>query len=94
MQHISNSKRFIKQILYYINRYYSEKNIKDHTPIAGLSFDAIHLHVNVYGTYEKLELEVISEFLDKNMFPEGIIFFALIHNFCPLVIFEPSSLIM
>ena len=67
MQHISNSKRFIKQILYYINRYYSEKNIKDHTPIAGLSFDAIHLHVNVYGTYEKLELEVISEFLDKNM---------------------------
>jgi len=36
-------------------------------PIAGLSFDAIHHHINVYGSYEKLELDVISEFLDKNL---------------------------
>ena len=67
MKYSGNSKRFIKQTLYYINRYYSEKHIKDHVPIAGLSFDAIHHHINVYGTYEKLELDIVSEFLDKKM---------------------------
>jgi FkbM family methyltransferase len=67
MKYSSSSKRFFKQILYYFNRYYSEKNIKEYKPIAGLSFDAIHHHINVYGTYEKLELDVIDEFIDKNM---------------------------
>ncbi len=67
MKYSSSSKRFFQQILYYINRYYSEKHIKDHIPITGLSFDAIHHHINIYGTYEKLELDIISEFLDKNM---------------------------
>ena len=67
MKYSGSSKRFIKQILFYVNRYYSEKNIKDHAPIAGLSFDVIHNHINVFGTYEKLELDIISEFLDKKM---------------------------
>jgi len=62
-----NEKRFFKQLIYYLNSFYSKQNIKKFSPLAGFSFDAIHHHVNIFGAYELQELLVIKEFLKQNL---------------------------
>lgn len=66
MRYKFNDKRFFKQFIYYINRQFSERNQSKNFPIAGYSFDAIHHHINIYGSYEKIELETIERFLNEN----------------------------
>jgi FkbM family methyltransferase len=64
---IKKRTKFFKYLIYYICRFISEKNIKIYTPLAGFSFDSIHHHINIFGTYEFDELEVLKKFIKKNI---------------------------
>jgi len=59
--------KFFKQFIYYCLRYLSEKHIKTKTPLAGFSFDAIPHHINIFGTYEEVELEVLNNFIKSRV---------------------------
>ncbi len=63
MKFKSREKRFLRQLLYYFNRRYSEMNSPNLDPLAGFSFDSILHHINIFGTYEKYELEAVRRFL-------------------------------
>tara|TARA_Y100000022_G_scaffold161429_1_gene144519 strand:- start:624 stop:1505 length:882 start_codon:yes stop_codon:yes gene_type:complete len=62
-----NNFKFFKQFIYYCLRFLSEKHIKTEAPLAGLSFDAILHHINIFGTYEKVELEVLNNFIKSRI---------------------------
>ena len=63
----STKKQFVKQLIYYFCRYFSEQNIKNYKPMVGFSFDSIHHHINIFGTYEMIELNMIHKFLKENI---------------------------
>ena len=60
-------KKLFRKLIYYANRFFSEKLIENNEPLAGYSFDAIHHSVNIFGAYESQEIEVIRNFLLKNL---------------------------
>ena len=67
MEFKSKNKKFLRQILYYLCRYISEKNIIKNKQLAGFSFDAIHNYINVFGVYEINELDLAKKFILHNI---------------------------
>lgn len=59
---LGKKNRFLKQFIYYILRFFAEKN-KKKMQIAGFSFDSIFLRINIDGTYEKDEIDFLKKFL-------------------------------
>jgi FkbM family methyltransferase len=65
---LKRKNKFFKQFFYYINRYLSNKYTKKNLrALAGFSFDGIHHHINIFGTYETDEIDILEKFIQKKI---------------------------
>jgi FkbM family methyltransferase len=65
---LKRKNRYFKQIIYYINRYLSNKYIKKNLQaLAGFSYDGIHHHINIFGTYETDEIDILEKLIQNKI---------------------------